>query len=147
MTPEFWDEAACRVAFDWATRRKPLAGRTLWMLEPVLVLMAGCVELKEESEGGRLRLANDRSMRLQSVPNGSSTLAFAAGAHNRVGVQLHIGAPTWSADYELSKNLHWRSGNGRTAQLAVNMAIAGRNTRASIRENSRATFHPYGVTK
>jgi hypothetical protein len=39
------------------------------------------------------------------------------------------------------------SGHGRTASLAVNMAMAGRNTRASRRENSRATFQPYGVTK
>ena len=28
--------------------------------------------------------------------------------------------------------------------LAVSIAIAGRNTRASNRENSRATFHPCG---
>ena len=35
-----------------------------------------------------------------------------------------------------------RSGNGRTASLAVNIAMAGRNTRASRRENSRATFQP-----
>ena len=38
-------------------------------------------------------------------------------------------------------------GKGRTASLAVNIAIAGRNTRASRREKSRATFQPYGVTK
>jgi hypothetical protein len=33
-----------------------------------------------------------------------------------------------------------RSGNGKTASLPVNIAMAGRNTRASGREKSRATF-------
>ena len=38
----------------------------------------------------------------------------------------------------------WRSGKGRTASFAVNIAMAGRKTRASKRENRRATFQPYG---
>jgi hypothetical protein len=37
--PELEEKSPRRVAFDWATRRKPLAGRTLWMLEPALVLL------------------------------------------------------------------------------------------------------------
>jgi hypothetical protein len=41
----------------------------------------------------------------------------------------------------------WRSGNGKTASLVVIIAMAGRKTRASSRENNRATFQPYGVTK
>jgi hypothetical protein len=31
--------------------------------------------------------------------------------------------------------------------LAANMAMAGLKTGAASRENSRATFQPYGVTK
>jgi hypothetical protein len=106
-----------RVAFDWATRRKPLAGRTLWMREPTLVLREGRVDLKEKPEGGRLRVGARSLMRLYSGPNGSSTPVFAGGAHSRVGVQLHVGAPTWSADYELSKNWH-RLASSRAVRLA-----------------------------
>ena len=45
-------------------------------------------------------------MRLYSGPYGISMVFFGGEAHSRVGVQLHVRAPTWSADYELSKNLH-----------------------------------------
>ena len=44
-------------------------------------------------------------------------VVFAVGAHNCVGVQLHVGAPTWQADYELSKNLH-RLASSRAVRLA-----------------------------
>ena len=87
------------------------------MLEPTLVLREGCVELQEKSEGGFLRIGERWTMRLHSVPKGSSMPVFAVGAHGHVGVQLHVGAPTWSADYELSKNLH-RLASSRAVRLA-----------------------------
>lgn len=76
------------------------------MLEPTLVLREGRVDLKEKPEGGPLRVGERCPVRLHRALEGSSTAVFAAGAHGRVGVQLQVGAPTWSADYELSKNLH-----------------------------------------
>jgi hypothetical protein len=78
MKPELWENPPRRVAFDWATRRKPLAGRTLWMLELTLVLMEGCVELKEKAEGGGLRAGKRLSAWLGFAPNGSSMPVFAA---------------------------------------------------------------------
>jgi hypothetical protein len=106
IKPQLYEKPPRRVAFDWATRRKPLAGWTLWMLEPALVLMQGCVDLKEKPEGGRLRIGARPLMLLYSGANGGSMPVFAGNTHECVGVQLHVGAPTWSADYELSKNLH-----------------------------------------
>ena len=76
------------------------------MLEPTLVLREGRVELKEKSEGGLRRVGECSLMRLYSGPSGTSMPVSAAEAHGRVGVPLHVGAPAWSADYELSKNLH-----------------------------------------
>lgn len=87
------------------------------MLEPTLVLMEGCVDRKEKSEGGGLRVGEQSPMRLHSAPNGSSMPVFVAGAHSRAGVLLHAGAPSWSADYELSKNLH-RLASSRAVRLA-----------------------------
>jgi hypothetical protein len=87
------------------------------MLEPALVLREGRVELKEKPEGGRLRVGVRLLVRLYSGPNGSSMSGFAGEAHDGVGVQLHVGAPTWSADYELSKNLH-RLASSRAVRLA-----------------------------
>ena len=87
------------------------------MLEPTLVLREGRVGLKEKPEGGRLRVGERWLMRLYSGPNGSSMPVFAGEAHDCVGVQLHVGAPTWSADYELSKNLH-RLASSRAVRLA-----------------------------
>ena len=55
MQSEFRRRPPRRVAFDWATRRKPLAGRTLWMLEPTLVRMEGRVDLQVRVHGGLLR--------------------------------------------------------------------------------------------
>ena len=65
------------------------------MLEPTLVLREGGLELKEKSEGGRLRVGERSLMRLYAGPKGISMVVFAAEAHNRVGVQLHVDAPTW----------------------------------------------------
>ena len=42
---------------------------------------------------------------------------FAVGADDCVGVLLHVDAPTWWADYELSKNLH-RLASSRAVRLA-----------------------------
>jgi hypothetical protein len=98
MKSQLLEKSPSRVAFDWATRRKPLAGRTLWMLEPSLVRREGRVDPKEKPEGGRLRIGECSLMRLYSGPNGSSMPGFAGEAHDSVGVQLHVGAPTWSAD-------------------------------------------------
>ena len=106
MRPKLSQKPARRVAFDWGTRRKPLAGRTLWMLEPTLVLLEGFVDLKRKSEGGRLRVGERWPMRLHSDLSGCSMPVFAGEAHGRVGVQLHVGAPAWQPPYELSKNLH-----------------------------------------
>jgi len=49
MQSEFGKRPPRRVAFDWATRRKPLAGRTLWMLEPTLVLTGEWADTKEKA--------------------------------------------------------------------------------------------------
>lgn len=68
------------------------------MLEFDLVLREGRVDLKEKPAGGRLRVGKRSLMGLCSDPNGISMAVFAAAAHNHVGVQLHVGAPTWSAD-------------------------------------------------
>jgi len=87
------------------------------MLEPTLVLKEGRVDLKGRPEGGRLRVGKRSLMRLYSGPSGNSMPAFAGEAHDSVGVQLHVGAPTWSADYELSKNLH-RLASSRAVRLA-----------------------------
>ena len=76
------------------------------MLEHTLVLREGRVDVKEKSEGGPLRVGERSLMRLHCAPKGISMSVFARQAHDSVGVQLHVGAPTWSADYELSKNLH-----------------------------------------
>jgi len=65
MKPQLWEKSPRRVAFDCATRRKPLAGRTLWMLEPTLVLWEGRVDLQEKSEGGPLRVGERCPVRLQ----------------------------------------------------------------------------------
>lgn len=75
------------------------------------------VDLKEKPEGGGLRVGERWLMRLYSGPNGSSMPVFAGEAPDCVGVQLHVGAPTWSADYELSKNLH-RLVSSRAVRLA-----------------------------
>ena len=87
------------------------------MLEPTLVLREGRVDLKERTEGGRLRVGERLLMRVYAGPNGISMVAFAADAHDCVGVQSHVGAPTWSADYELSKNLH-RLASSQAVRLA-----------------------------
>jgi hypothetical protein len=76
------------------------------MLEPTLVLREGRVDLKGKPEGGWLRVGERSLMRSYSGTNGSSMPVFAEEAHDCAGVQLHVGAPTWSAGYELSKNLH-----------------------------------------
>ena len=68
---------------------KPLAGRTLWMLEPTFVPRERRSDLKENPEGGRLRVGGCSLMRLYSGPNGSSMPVFVEEAHYRVGVQLH----------------------------------------------------------
>ena len=85
MRPELSQKPPRRVAFDWGTRRKPLAGRTLWMLEPALVLREGRVELKEKPEGGRLRVGVRLLVRLYSGPNGSSMSGFAGEAYLGLG--------------------------------------------------------------
>jgi|SRR5579872_65280 len=117
MKPQLSEKSPRRVAFDWATRRKPLAGRTLWMLERTLILREERVDLKDKLEGGQLRVGERSLMRLYSGPNPSSMPVLAGEAHHCVGVQLHGGAPTWSADYELSKNLH-RLASSRAVRLA-----------------------------
>jgi hypothetical protein len=76
MEPELKQTPPRRVAFDWATRRKPLAGRTLWMLEPTLVLTGGRADVKEKPEGGRLRAGERSLMRLYAGPNGISMVVF-----------------------------------------------------------------------
>lgn len=65
------------------------------MLEPTLVLREGRVGLKKKPEGGRLRVGERSRMHLWAGPNGISMLVFAVGAHDHVGVQLHVGVPTW----------------------------------------------------
>lgn len=110
------------------------------MLEPTLVLMEGCVDLKEKSEGGRLRVGERWPMRSHSTPKGSSILVFAAGAHGRVGVQLHVGAPTWSADYELSKNLH-RLASSRAVRLAPICIAAPHRGQFQLAEVAAASGH------
>ena len=92
------------------------------MLKPTLVLMEGCVALKNRAERGRLRVGERSPMRLYSDPNDSSMPVFAAEAHGRVGVQLHVGAPTWSADYELSKNLHRLASSGAVRLMPICIA-------------------------
>jgi hypothetical protein len=87
------------------------------MLEPTLVLREGRFDLKEKSEGGRLRVSEYSVMRWYAGPSGIPMGFFAAEVHDRVGVQLHVGAPTWSADYELSKNLH-RLASSQAVRLA-----------------------------
>jgi hypothetical protein len=87
------------------------------MLEPTLVLRERCVDVKEGPEGGRLRVGERSLMRLYYGPNGSSMPVFGGEAHHCVGVQLHVDAPTWSADYELSKNLH-RLASSQAVRLA-----------------------------
>ena len=49
---EFGEGLPRRGTFDWATRRKPLAGRTLWMREPGLVLLEVVANPAEEFAGG-----------------------------------------------------------------------------------------------
>ncbi len=104
--PEFKRKALRRVAFDWATRRKLLAGRTLWMLEPTLVLMEGRVDLKVRAARGQFRAGKRLLMGLHWTANRSSTAVLAAGTHSRIGVPSHVGAQDWPRPYELSKNLH-----------------------------------------
>lgn len=87
------------------------------MLDPTLVLQERRVDLKEKPEGGRVRVGARSPMRLYSGSSGSSMSVFAGEAHDCVGVQLHVGAPTWSVDYELSKNLH-RLASSRAVRLA-----------------------------
>src|SRR2546422_736235 len=67
-----------RVAFDWATRRKPLAGRTLWMLEPTLVLTGEWADTKEKAARGRMRIGERSAVWLRCAPNHSSMPVFAA---------------------------------------------------------------------
>jgi hypothetical protein len=87
------------------------------MLEPTLVLREGRVDLKEKPEGGRLRVGEHSLDAFVLCPNGISMPVFGGEAHDCVGVPLHVGAPTWSADYELSKNLH-RLASSRAVRLA-----------------------------
>ena len=65
------------------------------MLEPTLVLREGRVDLKEKPEGGWLRVGERWWMYLSAGSDRISMVAFAVGAHDCVGVQLHVGAPTW----------------------------------------------------
>jgi len=56
-------------------------------------------------------------MRLYAGPNSISIQVFSGQVDDRVGVQLHVGTPSWSADYKLSKNLH-RLASSREVRLA-----------------------------
>lgn len=56
-------------------------------------------------------------MRWYSGPKGVLMPVFGGEAHDSLGVQLHVGAPTWSAVYKLSKNLH-RLASSRAVRLA-----------------------------
>ena len=86
------------------------------MLEAVLVLTEGCFDLKEKPEGGELELPIGSRWGCPLSPTIVRYWSSAAAAHRRVGVQLHVGAPAWSADYELSKNLH-RLASSRAVRL------------------------------
>ena len=110
------------------------------MLEPILVLREGRVDLKEKPQGGRLRASERRLMRLYAGPNGISMVVFAAEVHGRVGVQLHVGAPTWSADYELSKNLH-RSASSQAVRLAPISIAAPHRGQFQLAEFAGASGH------
>ena len=99
----------------------------------------GRVDLKEWPEAGRLRVGKRSLMRLYSGPNDISVQVFADEAHDCVGVQLHVGAPTWSADYELSKNLH-RLASSRAGEVGADLyrgSAPRANTFAPVRRRLR----------
>ena len=76
------------------------------MPEATLVLTGGRPEPKEKAARRLCRVGKT----LQVCRRGASCYGFmavlAAQAHDRVGVQLHVGAPDWPRAYELSKNSH-----------------------------------------
>ena len=76
------------------------------MLEPIRVLVEGRVDLKERAARGQCRADRWLPLGLRRAASRSSTADLAARTHDRVGVQLHVGAPDWPEAYELSKNLH-----------------------------------------
>src|SRR5450631_814877 len=65
-------------------------------------------------------------------------IAYSTAASRSPGASGHASRFPWPK--------HSRAPRFLAMQMPVNMAMAGRNTLPSNRENSRATFHPYRVT-
>lgn len=86
VRPELYENPSRRVAFDWAIRRKPLAGRTLWMLEPTLVLTGEWCEPKEEAAKKFFRLGDRSQVWRRSAPRCEFKAVLAAQAQGCVGV-------------------------------------------------------------
>ena len=76
------------------------------MLEPTLVLTGGWSELKKMATSRSFRIGKELPVCRRGVVSCALMPVGAAQAHDRAGVQLHVGAPGWPRAYEVSENLH-----------------------------------------